>query len=590
MTLLPIADRELRVSARGKATIRMRVLAAVAAFVVAGVILLFQGLGGGPSIVQPGMLIYNALKFIGFALACGGGVFLTSDCLSEEKREGTLGLLFLTDLRGYDIVLGKLLATSLRAFYSLLAVFPIMAVSFILGGVDSVDFRHTLLCLCNTLFFSLALGMVVSVVSRDAQKAMTGTLAGMVIILIGLPVIDSKILDRADSDPSFLGLLSPTHAILHTSAGASHFWICMWVVHLAGWGCLAAASLLAPRTWQERAVGGGAGAKWRIPFLGARPSTNRRRGPGDKDAICWIISRDRWAARLSRLAMAIILGLFALSLVSIWLRPSSTAVASASPTTVTSSTVTTTNASGGVTTVSSSTVSFGSIQSSGIYSLAVFFSGTLSLLLEFWLAAQVARFYVEGKRSGFLELLLVTPVRPAEIVRGHWLALRRLFLAPATAQFLLMLGVGALQVWFMLENMASQPANPGAGWWDSRRGMAVQQCLGVLMGGIAWAIGLFTIAWLAIWTGLTSKRLNVAILKVFWYGKILPWFGVWILFAFGMMSLLGGIGPSTGFRMAVFSLIQVIPQILIIGVNFAIILLTRSSVQKTVATWSSAAT
>ena len=29
----------------------------------------------------------------------------TADSLSAEKREGTLGLLFLTDLRGYDVVL-----------------------------------------------------------------------------------------------------------------------------------------------------------------------------------------------------------------------------------------------------------------------------------------------------------------------------------------------------------------------------------------------------------------------------------------------------------------------------------------------------
>ena len=32
---------------------------------------------------------------------------MTADCLSEEKREGTLGLLFLTDLRGYDIVVSS---------------------------------------------------------------------------------------------------------------------------------------------------------------------------------------------------------------------------------------------------------------------------------------------------------------------------------------------------------------------------------------------------------------------------------------------------------------------------------------------------
>ena len=56
--------------------------------------------------------IFGVLKWMGMIYACGAGVFLTADCLSEEKREGTLGLLFLTDLRGHDVALGKLLATS----------------------------------------------------------------------------------------------------------------------------------------------------------------------------------------------------------------------------------------------------------------------------------------------------------------------------------------------------------------------------------------------------------------------------------------------------------------------------------------------
>ena len=36
-----------------------------------------------------------------------------------------LGLLFLTDLRGHDIVLGKLAATSLRAVFGLVAIVPV---------------------------------------------------------------------------------------------------------------------------------------------------------------------------------------------------------------------------------------------------------------------------------------------------------------------------------------------------------------------------------------------------------------------------------------------------------------------------------
>ena len=52
------------------------------------------------------------------------GTFFTADCLSEEKRDGTLGLLFLTDLHSYNVVLGKWVAASLAGFHGLLAMLP----------------------------------------------------------------------------------------------------------------------------------------------------------------------------------------------------------------------------------------------------------------------------------------------------------------------------------------------------------------------------------------------------------------------------------------------------------------------------------
>jgi hypothetical protein len=59
----------------------------------------------------------------------------TADCISSEKREGTLGLLFLTDLKGYSVILGKMLATSLNSFYALTAIFPVLAIPLLLGGI-----------------------------------------------------------------------------------------------------------------------------------------------------------------------------------------------------------------------------------------------------------------------------------------------------------------------------------------------------------------------------------------------------------------------------------------------------------------------
>src|SRR5438094_2612698 len=95
--------------------------------------------------------LFTYLTGYAFGLCLFPGVFLTADCLSEEKREGTLGLLFLTDLKGYDVVLGKLMATSLNAFYGLLAIFPLLALPLLLGGVSLWEFCRVMLALVNTL-------------------------------------------------------------------------------------------------------------------------------------------------------------------------------------------------------------------------------------------------------------------------------------------------------------------------------------------------------------------------------------------------------------------------------------------------------
>ena len=124
---------------------------------------------------QAGQNLLIALAVLAFGFALLSGVFLTADCLSAERREGTLGLLFLTDLTPLDVALGKLAATSLHACYALLAAFPVLALPLLLGGVTGAEFARVLLVLAVTLFLSLAAGLCVSAVNRETRNAMGGT-------------------------------------------------------------------------------------------------------------------------------------------------------------------------------------------------------------------------------------------------------------------------------------------------------------------------------------------------------------------------------------------------------------------------------
>src|SRR5581483_9708968 len=109
----------------------------------------------------------------------------TADCLSEEKREGTLGLLFLTDLKGYDIVLGKLAATSVNGLYGLFALVPVLAVPLLMGGVANAEFWRTVLVLLDTFLLSLAVGMFASAVSKEMRR----TMGANFLLLLGIGAV-----------------------------------------------------------------------------------------------------------------------------------------------------------------------------------------------------------------------------------------------------------------------------------------------------------------------------------------------------------------------------------------------------------------
>src|SRR5688572_25003951 len=145
MSFLPIVRRELGVASRRKSTYRIRSWTTVIAVLTSFLSIFFIWVGGGRR--NFGEPLFGILAFYAFALSALAGVFLTADSLSEEKREGTLGLLFLTDLRGYDVVFGKFLAMSLNATYGLIALLPVLALPLLLGGVTGGEFWRMALVL-----------------------------------------------------------------------------------------------------------------------------------------------------------------------------------------------------------------------------------------------------------------------------------------------------------------------------------------------------------------------------------------------------------------------------------------------------------
>src|SRR4029453_8876444 len=138
MTWLPVVVRELGCAARRRQTFRLRELAVLAAFAIVAWHLAVSAIGGGGG-GSWGRVAFISLSRLTFLFSLLAGALTTADCISAEKREGTLGLLFLTSLKGRDVAFGKLTSTSIAIVYAILGLVPLLAVTVMMGGVTLLE-------------------------------------------------------------------------------------------------------------------------------------------------------------------------------------------------------------------------------------------------------------------------------------------------------------------------------------------------------------------------------------------------------------------------------------------------------------------
>jgi hypothetical protein len=184
MNLLPVAYRELVVLARRPALYWMRFGAGLTvALLSTGVILTHLGLNATPASL--GGPLFRVLALLAALLCLLAGPILLADSLAAEKRAGTLGLLFLTNLRSHDIVAGKMVGQAMPAVQGLLAILPVMTAGFFLGGVSGGEFARTALALLNLLFCSLTVGVFCSAL-LDSDRGAFAVSSGVMLLCGGV--------------------------------------------------------------------------------------------------------------------------------------------------------------------------------------------------------------------------------------------------------------------------------------------------------------------------------------------------------------------------------------------------------------------
>ena len=373
-------------AARRKTTYYHRSLVVFGFLIIATPLLIYFTANASATRVQPGKAVLGVMGLLAFLYCILQAVHKTADCLSEEKREGTLGLLFLTDLRGYDIVLGKLAATSLDSFYGLLALLPLLGLTTLLGGVTGADVWHMLLALIDILFFSLAAGMLISCGCTNKASAQRLTIiallaVSLVPLLIPLP---------------FAKVFSPILLLEASLGGVTRFarpdyLAAICAVNAAGWLALAGASVWVRHCWQE---GRADAAGWRL-----------QRWPPGKS----VLSLTAQEKQLTANPVSWLMNRYSTRKIWLWL-PLAAAILAAT-----------------------SAIPF----PRSFVPPVVVACWTLNLLVLTRLATVAPRCLNEARKLGALETFLTCPLTNDEIVQGHEMALRRHFVPVLYATFAL---------------------------------------------------------------------------------------------------------------------------------------------------------
>jgi hypothetical protein len=400
MTFLPIAVREMQVSARRPMTYYWRCLCALNAGCVTLACLL-AGFAGALSAASAGELTFRILSLAGYGIAAVAAALMTADCISQERREGTLGLLFLTDLRGYDIIVGKLARLG-APIYCLAAAFPALGFTLLLGGVSLGDFAGVALALLNTLFFYAAFGLLVSARSWNggsaSSSAMLGVLAGsapMVAALAGLdlPGAGLAMLFLTPAG-AFLSALEPASS----AVSRPDFLPSLAASHALGWLFIAAAGRVVMRP-----LSGGEDPR--------QPASARRPRAREADPVAAFYSRS--APRQSWRLVLLLAGLAAM--------------------------------------IALTSACISSTQWFDIPTFLGIMVG-LHLILKYCAANSACRALPSRRKSGELEILLTTPLDGDAILSGSITAIKRQLLRPflfvlAMDGLLLVLGWCKLGPW-----------------------------------------------------------------------------------------------------------------------------------------------
>lgn len=520
MRLFTVAGREFRSGARQPWTHRIRWLTATLFFVLLLWLLwVHDVLKFGGSAYR----VFESLSNITLVYCLLIAAARSSDAISSERREGTLGLLYLTELNSLEIVAGKVATNAVATGYGLMAIFPLMALPILMGGIQFSHFWKVVLSLLNSMWLGTAFGFAASVLCTRQFPAVGIAFSLSLSALLGIPLLSWGLHEVFFPNPFCAGLagFSPYYSIEwadinRRTYGTNNYWTSFLSIHLLGWTTFLWVAWRLSRSWRD--------AESRPALIRRLTDKTSRQNSGQ---AAW---KNRFRARLLDINPFLWLGGRA--------RFSSPLVFGILVIMVLFTTLVACHYAG-------RKMGGGQLEPFIGHMFCWFIlSCILQTVMGYHAAACASQRLAEDKQTGALELILCTPIGDRRIFSGLWLAYARALFAPGLltllCHFFLMWHVATA---FMLERHGMSPDLPksaGAIIWmaltTSIPGSIYHQewvpyfMLRVLfLAMILLAANWVALGWVGRWLGLRMKHTGFAPIASLALMTIPPWIAFAVL-------------------------------------------------------------
>lgn len=139
--------------------------------------------------MQGSIILYIGMAFAQAVLLMFIVPSLTATSICSEREKQTLDILLSTRLSPFQIIIGKLLASSLKVIMLIVCTIPLYAVCALIGGVKISNILVLILSfIINTIFVG-AIGVFVSTYVKTSKVATALTYAIVLFIFVGTIVI-----------------------------------------------------------------------------------------------------------------------------------------------------------------------------------------------------------------------------------------------------------------------------------------------------------------------------------------------------------------------------------------------------------------